>query len=546
MVKTELEDIVFATLHPEEYARTRDLIAAREAAQAEAVDPLGEFAGLLRRQLREARIAAEVTVRPRHCVSVHRTWMNRSELTPCDFGRLLVVVEENADCYAVLGELHTCWTPLPGEFKDFIAGPKFNLYQSLHTAVTTGPGEVTEVLVRTERMHRIAEFGVVAVDTPGSCGAEEQAEGGGCGAEAERDELDRTDPARPGWLSRLLDWQRETPDADTFWSALTADLSGDGELTVVTEGGRRLQLPVGSSCVDVAYALGEDVGHRCIGARLNGRLTALSTPLHDGDSVDVLTETGEPGGPAPEWLAHARTPSARIAIERWLAEHPAAPAEAEPLPTGPLPGSLRAAEAPRPQPQPSAAVTAAALPGAPVRLARCCTPVPPDALLGFAIRGGAVAAHRRDCRTGIGMTEAGRTPVEVSWAHDAAPSGYRVTVRADALGRPRLLADLTAAMSAIGVDIVSASVEPPQELRVRHTYTVELPDSGALPELMRAMLRVAGVYDVYRAGPQGVESAGNGDDRSRAVVRPSSPGMSGDTATFSQENSTESPTLRMQ
>jgi len=546
VVKTELEDIVFATLHPEEYARTRDLIAAREAAQAEAVDPLGEFAGLLRRQLREARIAAEVTVRPRHCVSVHRTWLNRSELTPCDFGRLLVVVEENADCYAVLGELHTCWTPLPGEFKDFIAGPKFNLYQSLHTAVTTGPGEVVEVLVRTEHMHRVAEFGVVALDTPGARSTEEQAGPDGAAGEPERDELDRTDPARPGWLSRLLDWQREIPDADTFWSALTADLSGDGELTVVTEGGRRLQLPVGSSCVDVAYALGEGVGHRCIGARLNGRLTALSTPLHDGDSVDVLTESGEPGGPAPEWLAHARTPSARIAIERWFAEHPAAPAVAEPLPTGPLPVLPRGIEPPRPQPQQSAAVTAAALPGAPVRLARCCTPVPPDELVGFAIRGGAVAAHRRDCRTGIGMTTAGRTPVEVSWAHDAAPSGYRVTVQADALGRPRLLADLTAAMSATGVDIVSASVEPPQELRVRHTYTVELPDSGALPELMRAMLRVAGVYDVYRAGPQGVESPGNGDDHPTAAVRPSSPGMSGATATFSPLSTTEIPKLRMQ
>ncbi|QMU78743.1 bifunctional (p)ppGpp synthetase/guanosine-3',5'-bis(diphosphate) 3'-pyrophosphohydrolase [Streptacidiphilus sp. PB12-B1b] len=574
VVKTELEDIVFATLHPEEYARTQELLAAHERAEA---DPLGEFAGLLRRQLREARIQAEVTVRPRHCVSVHRALLHRTELTPCDFGRLLVVVEENADCYAVLGELHTCWTPLPGEFKDFIAGPKFNLYQSLHTAVTTGPGQVVEVLVRTEHMHRVAEFGVVALDTPGGGTAEEQpAEGGdgaGPGSTPERDELDRTDPARPGWLARLLDWQRETPDADTFWSALTADLSGDGELTVVTEGGGTLQLPSGSSCVDVAYALGEDVGHRCIGARVNGRLTALSTLLRDGDAVDVLTESGEPGepggepgGPDPEWLAHARTPSARIAIERWLAEHPAAPqppADQEHPPSGPPAAAPRtaaprasapraaasAAEAPR-QSQ-SAAVVAAGLPDAPVRLARCCTPVPPDALVGFAIRGGAVAVHRRDCRTGIGMAVGGRTPVQVAWARDAAPSGYRVTVQADALGRPRLLADLTAAMSATGVDIVSASVEPPQELRVRHTYTVELPDAGALPELMRAMLRVAGVYDVYRAGPQGSDGPENGDDPAGAGMRPSSAGttgMSGEPAAFSpaSPHPSGSPTLRTQ
>jgi GTP pyrophosphokinase len=530
VVKTELEDIVLATLHPEEYAETRALIAAREAAQQEGLDPLAEFAGALRRQLREARIQAEVSVRPRHAVSVHRSRMRRGELAPCDFARVLVVVEENADCYAVLGELHTCWSPLPGEFKDFIAAPKFNLYQSLHTAVATAPGgageDVVEVLVRTARMHQVAEFGVVALGSPGARADEAHAEEGAGG----RDELDRTDPARPGWLSRLLEWQRETPDADTFWSALTADLSGDGELTVVTEDGRTLHLPVGSSCVDAAYALGEEVGHRCIGVRLGGRLAALSTELHDGDVVDVLTEddpvgAGEPGGPAPEWLGHARTASARIAIERWLAEHPQPPAaEVVQLEAGAAAerGGVELSSVPGRDLRERALVIAAGRPGASVRLARCCTPVPPDQLLGFAVKGG-IAVHRSGCPTGSGMAGGGRAPVEVAWAHDAlgqdtAPVGYMVTVQADALGRPRLLADLTAAISAVGADIVSASVEPPQELRVRHRYTVELPDAGLLPGLMRAMLRVAGVYDVYRAVPQ----TANPDDGPGEGVRPSS------------------------
>ncbi|MEY9841453.1 bifunctional (p)ppGpp synthetase/guanosine-3',5'-bis(diphosphate) 3'-pyrophosphohydrolase [Streptacidiphilus sp. EB103A] len=534
VVKTELEDIVLATLHPEEYAETRALISAREAAQQEGIDPLAEFAGALRRQLREARVQAEVTVRPRHAVSVHRSRLRRGELAPCDFARVLVVVEENADCYAVLGELHTCWSPLPGEFKDFIAAPKFNLYQSLHTAVATAPGgageDVVEVLVRTARMHQVAEFGVVALSSPGARADEAHAEEAAAG----RDELDRTDPARPGWLSRLLEWQRETPDADTFWSALTADLSGDGELTVVTEDGRTLHLPVGSSCVDAAYALGEEVGHRCIGVRLGGRLAALSTELHDGDVVDVLTEdapvgAGEPGGPAPEWLAHARTASARIAIERWLAEHPQpvqdAPGAAE-TEAGVGAGAERVGTEPSSVPgrdvRDRALVIAAGRPGASVRLARCCTPVPPDPLLGFAVKGG-IAVHRSGCPTGSGMAGGGRAPVEVAWAHDAlgqdaAPVGYMVTVQADALGRPRLLADLTAAISAVGADIVSASVEPPQELRVRHRYTVELPDAGLLPGLMKAMLRVAGVYDVYRAVPQ----TANPDDGPGEGVRPSS------------------------
>ncbi|MEY9941320.1 bifunctional (p)ppGpp synthetase/guanosine-3',5'-bis(diphosphate) 3'-pyrophosphohydrolase [Streptacidiphilus sp. MAP5-3] len=541
VVKSELEDIVFATLHPEEYSATKALLrahvnelaaAAGEQASASAGDPLEAFAAQLRRQLREARVPAQVSVRQRHCVSVQRARLRRSELGLTDFARLLVVVEENADCYAVLGELHTCWTPLAGEFKDFIAAPKFNLYQSLHTSVTTEQGEVVEVLVRTGQMHRIAEFGVVALGAPGAATAlgpeaaetaqsAQSAQSVGEADDAEgRDPLDHTDPARPGWLSRLLEWQRETPDPDTFWSQLTADLAGDGEITVLVENSRehapaeRVQLPVGGTGVDAAYAAGEERGHRCLGARVNGRLAALSTPLQDGDVVDLLTEPpGEPpAGPAPEWLPHARTPGARIAIERWLAEHPGQEESAR-LHAGPLVGPPRGRQllGGGPVDTERAVVSAPTLPDATVRLARCCTPLPPDELLAFAIRGGALAVHRGDCPTGLAMRAAGRAPVEASWLESLTPTGYRVTVQADSLGRPRLLADLTAAMSGIGVDIISAEVEPPQELRVRHTYTVELPDPEALPELMRVMLRVPGVYDVYRAVP-----ANRGADRSDA------------------------------
>ncbi|MFI9330823.1 RelA/SpoT family protein [Kitasatospora sp. NPDC052868] len=558
VLKAELEDIVFATLHPEEYARTRALVTGHEDGPDTLLEP---FSRTLARQLAEAGVAAEVTVRPRHCVSLHRVLLKRAAAAgpdgrpqgpqPADFGRLLVVVEENADCYAVLGELHTCWTPLPGEFKDFVAAPKFNLYQSLHTAVALDGGTVVEVLVRTRRMHEVAETGVVALGDPRQPGADQGA-----------DELDRTDPARPGWLSRLLEWQQDTPDPDAFWSALTADLSGDREITVVTEDGETLQLRAGASCVDAAYLLGEDTGHRCIGARVNGRLTALSTVLQDGDRLAVLTESGpraaEPSGPAPEWLAHARTPGARLAIERWLADHPTRVAVVRTGPSAgqPAPPAHRAAE------RGAAPATVADRPGAPVRLARCCTPVPPDAVSGFAIRGGVVAVHRGGCPAGERMRADGRGVLEVHWQPGAAPpSGYRVTLRAEALNRPRLLADLTAAISGEGVGIVSAEVEPPQELRVRHTYTVELPEPGALPAVMRAMLKVSGVYDVGRphapapaaaapetgSGPAPEEAAGpaptpaagsapapdpgNGDDPPAPGVRPSW-GIHGRSAAF--------------
>ncbi|MFE2724282.1 RelA/SpoT family protein [Kitasatospora sp. NPDC059327] len=541
VLKAELEDIVFATLHPEEYARTRALLAGREDHPDALLAP---FARALARQLAEAGVAAEVTVRPRHCVSLHRVLLKRDAAAgpdgrpqgpqPADFGRLLVVVEENADCYAVLGELHTCWTPLPGEFKDFVAAPKFNLYQSLHTAVALEGGEVVEVLVRTRRMHEVAETGVVALGDPRQPGTDQG-----------RDELDGTDPARPGWLSRLLEWQQETPDPDAFWSALTADLAGDREITVVTEGGETLQLRAGASCVDAAYQLGEETGHRCIGARVNGRLIALSTVLQDGDRLAILTEQGDPAarpsGPAPEWLAHARTPAARLAIERWLADHPPRVPVVRTGPSAgqPVPPAHRTAE------RGAAPVAVVGRPGAPVRLARCCTPVPPDEVSGFAIRGGAVAVHRTGCPAGERMRADGRGTPEIHWQPGGAPpSGYRATLRAEALNRPRLLADLTAAISEQGVGIVSAEVEPPQELRVRHTYTVELPEPGTLPAVLRAMLRVSGVYDVSRphapggggartpaARPGAAPAAGNGDDRSTSGVRPSW-GIHGRSAAF--------------
>ncbi|TWF97621.1 RelA/SpoT family protein [Kitasatospora viridis] len=542
VVKTELEDIVFATLHPEEHAGTRALIADHEPAMAELFAP---FARSLARQLAESGVAAEVSVRPRHCVSVHRVLLRRGEggrpgaPHPADLGRLLVVVEENADCYAVLGELHTCWTPLPGEFKDFVAAPKFNLYQSLHTAVSVD-GTVLEVLVRTPRMHQVAEFGVVALGSPQPGGA--QPGGGEAGG---RDEADGTDPGRPGWLSRLLEWQQETPDPDAFWSTLTADLSDDREITAVTEEGATLVLPSGASCVDAAYQLGEEIGHRCIGARVNGRLVALSATLADGDVLGVLTEPPggpEPSGPSPQWLDHARTPGARIAIERWLAAHPAPPAEpARRRPPAPAPAPPVRVPGGR-----ARLVIAPGHPGAAVRLARCCTPVPPDRVTGFHVRGGSIAVHRTDCPTGERMRGAGRGPVQLDWAPDAvapsdrAPAGFRVTLQAEALNRPGLLADLTAAMSATGLDIVSAVVEPPEQLRVRHTYTVELPEAATLPVVMRAMLRVSGVYDVRRPGLAApkpprlrphLRAAANAGDPGAAHVRPSW-GMRGSSAAF--------------
>jgi GTP pyrophosphokinase len=490
-LKTELEDLVFAILHPEEYDRTRESIIEHAALP----DPLAVVAEDVRGVLREAGIAAEVLVRPRHFVSVHRVRAKRGGMRPgsCDFGRILVLVGEDADCYAVLGELHTCFTPVIAEFKDFIAAPKFNLYQSLHTAIADGKGGIAEVLVRTRQMHRVAEAGVVALGNPYAASVAASPESADSG--------ERVDPTQPGWLSRLLDWQRETPDSDAFWHTLRDELAQDREITVFSADGGTVGLPDGATCVDAAYALHGEAAHACVGSRVNGRLAPLGTALRDGDTLQLLMADGDSGdphgyGPSPDWLEHARTPAARIAITRWLEAHPGA-AHAEDEPAAPAVRTAAAVTSRSADP-----VAETDPPGAGVRLARCCTPVPPDAVTGFAIRGGTVAVHRSECPTAARMTAAGRAHVSVRWRHDTAASGYRATLLAEALGRPRLLADLTEVIATQGVGIVNAAVEPPQEHRVRHTYTVELPDAEALPALMRAMRAVPGVYDVYRAHRQ--------------------------------------------
>lgn len=532
-LKTELEDLVFAILHPEEYEHTRELIVDN-ASRAD--DPLAEIAEEVRGVLREAGIQAEVVIRPRHFVSVHRTARKRGRLRGADFGRLLVLVGEDADCYGVLGELHTCMTPVVSEFKDFIAVPKFNLYQSLHTAVARGDGQVVEVLIRTHQMHKVAEAGVVALGNPYVGPPEESSAVDG----------ERVDPTRPGWLSRLLDWQAAAPDADTFWSTLREDLAQDREITVFRPDGGTLGLPEGATCVDAAYAqYGEDA-HACLGARVNGRLATLSTVLKDGDTVQLLMGQDPAAEPSKEWLEHAHTPAARIAIQRWIATHPSheVPGEAEERsgatsgtadrqadvksavtaegatpfrgavvepPTADTPDSAgriiaepRTTDDQAPDDQSAdssgAAVALVDQPGATVRLAGCCTPVPPDEITGFAVRGGVVTVHRVECAAVARMKGTGRREVGVRWGDTAE---CRVTLFAESFGRPHLLADLTEAMAGEGAEIVSATVEPPSQQRVRHTYTVQLPDAALLPALMRAMRNVAGVYDVSRAQTPG-------------------------------------------
>jgi len=304
VIRRELEDLAFATLHPTEHDEIVRVVDSRDPGRREHV-------AMLTRQvaadLRAAKIKAMVTPHPRHYYSIYQTMLERGSREIHDPDRILVVAAGGAsDCYIALGAVHGRWHPVPGRFKDFIAAPKLNGYQSLHTTVI-GPGdEPVEVHIRTEAMHRTAEYGVVA----------QAREARSRRANDQGDPTGNADDL--AWLHRLLDWQRAVSDPGEFLESLRSDLS-DHEVLVFTPKGDALTLPAGATPVDMAYALRTELGHHCIGARVNGQLVPLASVLADGDVAEILTSNAEYPGPSKEWLGFVKSPQAHVQIRQWLA-----------------------------------------------------------------------------------------------------------------------------------------------------------------------------------------------------------------------------------
>lgn len=306
--KREMEDVAFACLHPEGYERTRDAVAGSATDRAARLDPLLEQ---LREALTAARLKARVVSRDRHLFSLHQD-RRMPPISPADpprmgeAARVTVLVDgDAADCYVALGAIHGLWRPMPGRMKDFIALPKYNMYQSLHTSVVTAGGEVLELAVRTPQMHRIAEYGIISQIQDAA-----QASGTHARAAAHRADLQ--------WLRNLLAWQAHAPSAE-FLDSLRVDLRSAGIVTF-TQAGDVVTLPAGATAIDFAYALDTDTGHRAVGALTNGRLSPMTAPLEDGQVVEILT-AGEAGSGPPEmWLESARTGHARVHIAQWLAD----------------------------------------------------------------------------------------------------------------------------------------------------------------------------------------------------------------------------------
>ncbi|HEX3825340.1 MAG TPA: bifunctional (p)ppGpp synthetase/guanosine-3',5'-bis(diphosphate) 3'-pyrophosphohydrolase [Mycobacteriales bacterium] len=540
-IKWELEDLSFATLYPKRYDEIVRLVAERAPSRDT------YLAGVTERVLAELRIAkikTSVTGRPKHFYSIYQKMIVRGRDFDdiYDLVGLRITVESERDCYGALGVIHTMWSPVPGRFKDYIAMPKFNLYQSLHTTVIGPEGKPVEVQIRTAQMHRRAEYGIAAHWKY----KEESAAG----------DQDMT------WLKQLVDWQRETQDPGEFLDSLRFDLHAQ-EVFVFTPKGDVIALPASASPVDFAYSVHTEVGHRCIGARVNGRLVPLESVLDNGDVVEVFTSKSETAGPSRDWLSFVKSPRARNKIRQWFARERREDAIDEGKEA--ISRSMRKAGLPLQRLMggdalltlaqdlrlvdvsalyaavgeghisaqsvvqrlvqalggPDGAVEdiaetetatrvgtrarSAGDPGVMVKgasdvwakLARCCTPVPGDEILGFVTRGHGVSVHRVDCTNTDSLSTDPDRLVEVEWAPTAG-SVFLVAIQVEALDRSRLLADVTRVLSDGHVNILSASVSTTRDRVAISKFTFEMGDPKHLGHLLRGVRGVEGVYDAYR------------------------------------------------
>jgi guanosine-3',5'-bis(diphosphate) 3'-pyrophosphohydrolase len=549
-IKWELEDLSFATLYPKVYDEIVRLVAERAPAREEYLATVREE---VTGDLRAAKLRATVTGRPKHYYSIYQKMIVRGRDFEdiYDLVAVRVLVDSVRDCYAALGALHARWNPVPGRFKDYIAMPKFNMYQSLHTTVIGPGGKPVEIQIRTFDMHRRAEFGVAAhwkyKEQPG---ATSRSDGG------------TTEPVNEmAWLRQLLDWQRETADPGEFLDSLRFEINAR-EVYVFTPKGDVVALPAGSTPVDFAYAVHTEVGHRCIGGRVNGRLVPLESTLENGDVVEVLTSKAPSAAPSRDWLTFVRSPRARNKIRQWFSKerreeavehgkdeltkvmrkqhlpiqrlmshesltvlatelhyadvsalyaaigegHVSAQSVVAKLVQsvgGEEGASEDLAEAtipttPARRPRTGdAGVVVKGVDDLWVKLARCCTPVPGDPVIGFVTRGSGVSVHREDCSNVSELrAEPGRI-VEVEWAPSAA-TVFLVQIQVEALDRARLLSDVTRVLSDAHVNILSASVQTTRDRVAISRFTFEMGDPTHLGHVLAAVRRIDGVFDVYR------------------------------------------------
>ena len=538
-IKTELEDISFAVLYPKVYEEIVSLVTQRNPLRSEYTENVIDA---ISTELRNGKVKAKLDGRPKQYYSIYQKMVLRGREFDdiYDLVGIRVIVSSVKDCYGALGAIHARWSPLPGRFKDYIAMPKFNLYQSLHTTVIGPEGRAVEIQIRTQEMHARAEFGVAAHWKYKNQAGKPDGE---------------VDYA---WLKQLSDWQEETADPGEFLDNLRFEI-GAKELYVFTPKGQVIGLPAGSTPVDFAYAVHTEVGHKTIGAKVNGKLVPLESKLQAGDAVEVLTSKSESAGPSKDWLSFVASPRARAKIKHHFTQERreiatedgkeslikglrrqglpvqslinsdtlATVAAEQKLPDiGALFGALGQGQisvasvierikqlqgltedpsteeipiqVPKSLRGPRRTTQGVLVKGSEdvmTKMARCCTPVPGDEIVGFITRGDGVSVHRQDCSNVGGLNP--ERVVEVQWSNDSR-GVFMVQIQVEALDRSGLLSDVTRVLTENHVNILSASVSTGRDRVALSKFVFEMADPGHLDHLLNQVRRIEAVYDVYR------------------------------------------------
>jgi GTP pyrophosphokinase len=543
-VRTELEDLGFRYLYPKRYFEIREMTELR---QPERAAYLEEVIAEIRTRLDHAQIKAEVSGRAKNFYSIYQKMVERGvEFDDIfDLVGVRIVVEDLRDCYAALGVIHAAWKPMPGRFKDYIAMPKFNMYQSLHTTVMGPEGKPLEIQIRTKAMHDMAEFGI-------SAHWRYKEDVGGKKHKAADNASDVP------WLGEVVETYLEASDPREFMESLRLDLFHD-EVFCFTPKGDVVSLPRGATPIDFAYAIHTEVGHRTMGARVNGKLVPLETHLGSGDVVEIMTTRAQDARPKEDWLALVKTSRARSRIRHWLTAHRREEAREEGreifvrvlrresipqsdltedvwrrifsgtrnsgeetlyeavgegrLPTDDLVDVLRGIFRPEQMPvveavpierqRPPSETPSILVKGTPdihAKLARCCAPVPGDEVFGFITRGRGVSVHRIDCPNARTIRSEPERIVDVEW--DSSQGGrFTVVLQVSALDRTGLLRDISDALTDAGVMILSSSSWAKRDGTARLRFAFELADIGHLDHIQKTVRRVEGVFDSYRVLP---------------------------------------------
>ncbi|HEX8856817.1 MAG TPA: bifunctional (p)ppGpp synthetase/guanosine-3',5'-bis(diphosphate) 3'-pyrophosphohydrolase [Thermoleophilaceae bacterium] len=551
-IKWELEDLAFATLHPRKYKEIKGLVSQQRAEREEYVSRAGEY---LHKELEAVGINAEISGRAKHFYSIYSkmTRKGREFNEIYDLTAMRVLVESVKDCYGAIGIIHSLWKPLPGRFKDFIAMPKFNMYQALHTTVIGPEGRPLEIQIRTREMHDTAEYGIAAHWI--------YKDGGYKGGPPQGVE------ERVEWLKHLLDWQKELTDPNEFVEGLKGGLFED-EVFVFTPKGEVKSLPAGATPLDFAYEVHTDVGHRCVGAKVNGKIVPLHYELQSGDICEVLTAKQE-RGPSRDWLSLAKTTRAQSKIRAWFKRERREDSERagrdilheslkrQGLPAQKVAGSpliadviremgfkkaddfyialgqskisasvvtnkimqrlkqgesaveprgagdlLQRKETPKPTGSSSGyGIKVEGIDDVMLRLAKCCRPVPGDEIVGYISLGKGITIHHAQCKNARALMKNPERFTKVEW-DGAGATSFRAELQVDGWDRTRLLEDLSRTFAESGINIVEArcTVVPPM---VKNRFVVEVGDTQALKACVSRLRNVDSVFDAYRVTPKG-------------------------------------------